>query len=151
MADEKKVSTDAEVTAKAAKADAKKVKEKKPSKFAPKNIWAAIKRFFKDLRGETKKIVWPNRQMVLKSTGVVLASILVIGIGIWVIDFALSGAVTAVNKAAAKVEETTTEPVTEKTEAEVETTVADKAEEEAVSDTADATEPETTESVSKAE
>lgn len=107
MADEKKISNDAEVTAKAAKSDAKKVKDKKPSKFAPKNIWAGIKRFFKDLRGETKKIVWPTRQMILKSTGVVLAAILIIGAGIWIIDFALSGAVTAVNKAATKVEETT--------------------------------------------
>ena len=38
-----------------------------------KRIGKAIAKFFKDLRGETKKIVWPGRQMVIKSTGIVLA------------------------------------------------------------------------------
>ncbi len=101
MADEKKAVN----TSEAKKSDKK---DKKPSKFSPKNIGKGIARFFKDLRGETKKIVWPGRQMVIKSTGVVLASILVIGIFIWAIDFAVSGAVTAVNKAASE----TTEVVT---------------------------------------
>ncbi len=86
----------------------KSKKDKKPSKFSPKNIGKGIAHFFKDLRGETKKIVWPGRQMVIKSTGIVLAAILVIGIGIWAIDFAVSGAITAVNKAASE----TTEVVT---------------------------------------
>ena len=77
MADEKKV-TDAEVAAKKAKkADNKKAK-KAPSKFSPKNIGKGIVRFFKDLKGETKKIVWPDAKMVVKSTGVVLATILVL-------------------------------------------------------------------------
>lgn len=114
MAEEKKV-TKADVTdKKAAKKPAKKKDDRKFSqKFTDffKNIWAAIKRFFKGLRGETKKIIWPTRQMVLKSTGVVLAAILVIGAGIWIIDFAISGAVTAVDKAAAAAN--ATEAVTE--------------------------------------
>ena len=74
-------------------------------------IGKAIAKFFKDLKGETKKIVWPGRQMVLKSTGIVLAAILVIGEGIWIIDFAVSGAVTGLDKLVDKVNvtETTTE------------------------------------------
>ena len=56
-------------------------------------IGKAIAKFFKDLKGETKKIVWPGRHMVLKSTGIVLAAILVIGAVIWLLDFAVSGAV----------------------------------------------------------
>ena len=114
MADEKKV-TDAEVAAnKAKKADNKKAK-KAPSKFSPKNIGKGIVRFFKDLRGETKKIVWPDAKMVVKSTGVVLATVLILGAGVWVLDFATSGAITAVMNAA---EETTevTEVVTESSE-----------------------------------
>ena len=88
----------------------KSKKDKKPSRFSPKNIGNGIARFFKDLRGETKKIVWPGRQMVIKSTGIVIAAILVIGIGIWAIDLALSGATTAITRIA---QETTTEAVSE--------------------------------------
>ncbi|MBR0536169.1 MAG: preprotein translocase subunit SecE [Clostridia bacterium] len=88
----------------------KSKKDKKPSRFSPKNIGKGIARFFKDLRGETKKIVWPGRQMVIKSTGIVIAAILVIGIGIWAIDLALSGATTAITRIA---QETTTEAVSE--------------------------------------
>lgn len=113
MADEKKV-TDAEVAEKKAKkADNKKAK-KAPSKFSPKNIGKGIVRFFKDLRGETKKIVWPDAKMVVKSTGVVLATVLVIGAGVWILDFATSGAITAVMNAANETE--VTEVVTESSE-----------------------------------
>ena len=70
-------------------------------------IGKAIAKFFKDLRGETKKIVWPGRQMVIKSTGVVLAAILIVGAGIWVLDFALSGAITLLGKAAENTTEVT--------------------------------------------
>ena len=103
MADEKKAVN----TSKASKGEEKKAKA--PKKFSPKNVGKAIGRFFKDLRGETKKIVWPSRQMVIKSTGVVLAAILVIGAGIWLLDFAISGGITAVSNAASKAETTAVE------------------------------------------
>ncbi len=112
MADEKKV-TDAEVAAKKAKKAEKKSK-KAPSKFSPKNIGKGIARFFKDLRGETKKIVWPNAKMVVKSTGIVLATVLILGAGIWIIDFAISGGISALNNAANETE--VTEVVTEDSE-----------------------------------
>ena len=110
MADEKKV-TDAEVATKKAKKADKKKSKKQPSKFSPKNIGKGIARFFKDLRGETKKIVWPGAKMVVKSTGVVLATVLVLGAGIWIIDYAISAGVDAVNDAANETE--TTEVVTD--------------------------------------
>ena len=113
MADEKKV-TDAEVAEKKAKkADNKKAK-KAPSKFSPKNIGKGIVRFFKDLRGETKKIVWPDAKMVVKSTGVVLATVLILGAGVWILDFAVSGGISALNNAANETE--VTEVVTESSE-----------------------------------
>ena len=110
MADEKKI-----VAKENASDDAKSAKKvkKEPSRFSPKRIGKGIARFFKDLRGETKKIVWPGRKMVIKSTGIVLAAIVVIGAGIWLIDFAVSGAISGVNKIAAQTEattEATTEP-----------------------------------------
>ena len=133
MADENKkaVKADTSETAKSPK------KDKKPSKFSPKNIGKGIARFFKDLRGETKKIVWPGRKMVIKSTGIVLAAILVIGAGIWAIDFAVSGAVTAMNKAA---NETTTAAAE----------VVEDTTEEAVEDTTEASDEETTEATTAA-
>ncbi len=114
MADEKKKAV-AKATSETAKSDKKDKKDKKPSKFSPKAIFKNIAKFFKDLRGETKKIVWPSRQMVLKSTGIVLAAILVIGAGIWIIDFALSSGVTAINDAAAN-QKTTVESTVDETE-----------------------------------
>ena len=118
MADEKKV-TDAEVAEKKAKKTEKKTKKAKkaPSKFSPKNVGKGIVRFFKDLRGETKKIVWPGLKMIVKSTGVVLATVLILGAGVWVLDFATSGAITAVNNAANEVTEVqTTEDASDETD-----------------------------------
>ena len=115
MADEKKV-TDAEVAEKKAKKTEKKTKKAKkaPSKFSPKNVGKGIVRFFKDLRGETKKIVWPGLKMIVKSTGVVLATVLILGAGVWVLDFATSGAITAVmNAAETEVTETVTDSSSE--------------------------------------
>ena len=114
MADEKKV-TDAEVAAKKAKKTEKKAK-KAPSKFSPKNVGKGIARFFKDLRGETKKIVWPGPKMIVKSTGIVLASILVLGAVVWIIDFAVSGGISALNSAANEVTEIVTEDASDETD-----------------------------------
>ena len=130
MADEKKV-TDAEVAAKKAKKTEKKAK-KAPSKFSPKNVGKGIARFFKDLRGETKKIVWPGPKMIVKSTGIVLATILVLGAVVWLIDFAVSGGISALNGAA---NEVTTEVVTEDASDETDEHDHDHSEDEAEEDT----------------
>lgn len=124
MADEKKA-VKKESAPKTEKSESKKV-EKKPAKFSPKKVGNAIARFFKDLKGEIKKIVWPGRQMVIKSTGVVLASILVIGAGVWILDYAISGAVTGITKAAENV--TTTEVAEDDSKESEETTSADASE-----------------------
>ena len=131
MADEKKV-TDAEVATKKAKKTEKKAK-KAISKFSPKNVGKGIARFFKDLRGETKKIVWPGPKMIVKSTGIVLATILVLGAVVWLIDFAVSGGISALNGAA---NEVTTEVVTDNASDETDEHDHDHSEDEAEDDTA---------------
>lgn len=131
MADEKK-----KVAKETSAEKSEKKANKKPSKFSPKNIGKAIARFFKDLRGETKKIVWPGRQMVIKSTGVVLASILIVGAGIWIIDYAISGAVTGINKAAENAQ--TTEAVSETDETDDATDTEDSDSEEETTEAAEA-------------
>ena len=81
-------------------AEAEKASKKKAGKSGGPNIFVrmgkAIAKFFKDLKGENKKIIWPNAKTVLKNSGIVLAVVIIIGAGIWLVDFALSAGVNAV-------------------------------------------------------
>lgn len=98
MADE--IKKEVTETAGAAKKDksSKSAKTEKSAKPAKKkneaNIFVRmgkrIKKFFKDEKGECKKVVWPSGKTVLKSTGVVLAVTAVVGIAIYGIDTGLS-------------------------------------------------------------
>ena len=63
-------------------------KEKKGNIFA--RMWKAVKKFFKDIKGECKKVVWPSAKTVLKSSGIVLACVAVVGVVIWLVDTGLS-------------------------------------------------------------
>ena len=56
--------------------------------------WGAICRYFRELRSELKKVVWPTPKQVLKNTLIVLACILVVGAFIWVFDFVAGTGVT---------------------------------------------------------
>ncbi len=58
----------------------------KPAKAKKPSIFARIKNWFRELKGEIKKIVWPTRQQTMNNTMVVLACCLVLGVFIWIID-----------------------------------------------------------------
>ena len=58
---------------------------KKKNWFA--RAWGGICRYFRELRSELKKVVWPTPQQVLKNTLIVLACVLIVGIFIWAFDF----------------------------------------------------------------
>ena len=60
----------------------------------------AIKKFCKDLKGEIKKIVWPDAKSVLKSTLIVLAVVAVCGLVIFGIDQLLSWLISLLQGAA---------------------------------------------------
>ena len=45
-----------------------------------------IVRFFKEVKSEMKKVVWPSKNQVVRSTFIVIAAVVVIGILIWVLD-----------------------------------------------------------------
>ena len=60
---------------------------KKPSLFS------RVKRFFKDIAGELKKVAWPTKKQVINNTAVVLASCVIVGAFIWILDAVLSGLV----------------------------------------------------------
>ena len=38
---------------------------------------AKIKRYFKDMRGELKKVVWPEKKQVLNNTGIVIIALII--------------------------------------------------------------------------
>ena len=82
---EKKEKTTAEVTKKEKKADAP-AKKKDPSK----SVGARIKKFFKDFKGEWKKVTWPSGHTVLKNSLVVIAITAIVGVALFVVDTGLS-------------------------------------------------------------
>lgn len=49
-------------------------------------VFKKISRFFKDLKSETKKIVWPTKKTVFHNTGVVIVFMTVIAIGLILVD-----------------------------------------------------------------
>ena len=57
---------------------------KKPNVF--KRFFGAIARFFRELRSELKKVVWPTPKQVLKNTLIVVCCVIVVGIFIWLFD-----------------------------------------------------------------
>ena len=67
--------------------DAKKKKDaKKPNR---------VVKWFKDLRGELKKVTWPSVKSVIKNVGVVIACVLIVGVCIWAFDWLARAVVDA--------------------------------------------------------
>ena len=49
--------------------------------------------WFREMKSELKKVVWPSKETVLKNTGTVLLCSLLIGACIWIFDFVAVSAV----------------------------------------------------------
>ena len=54
-----------------------------------------ICRYFRELRSELKKVVWPTPKQVLKNTLIVLACVLVVGAFIWAFDIVSNKGINA--------------------------------------------------------
>ena len=54
---------------------------KKPS------LCSRVKRFFKDIRGELKKVAWPTKKQVINNTTVVIVVVIISSIGISLVDY----------------------------------------------------------------
>ncbi|MDP4092381.1 MAG: preprotein translocase subunit SecE [Bacillota bacterium] len=52
-----------------------------------KNSAKGMSKFFKDVRHELKKVIWPNRAQLINNTATVLLACLVIGAVIWASDW----------------------------------------------------------------
>ena len=72
-------------SAKVGKAPAKK-KDKKPNR---------VVRWFKDLKGELKKVTWPSAKDTAKNVGIVIVCVLLVGVLIWVFDWVVKMVVEA--------------------------------------------------------
>lgn len=94
-------------------------KKDKPNVFS--RMGKSTKRFFKDFKGESKKIVWPDAKTVLKSTGVVILVVAIVSLIIWGIDTGLTAGISGLKHLAAGSETTVSQ-----TTGEGETTKADE-------------------------
>lgn len=68
-------------------------KDAKTSKSANKKgpgLGKRMGKFFRDTKGEFKKIIWPTFPSVVRNTGVTLAMCAVLGVLICVVDIGLS-------------------------------------------------------------
>lgn len=85
-----KAAKDAEKAAEKAKKE--RIKQSKPKKegTVASRAGKSVKKFWKDFTGTIKKIVWPSRAQVLKSSAVVLASIILVGLVIFGFDRGLN-------------------------------------------------------------
>ncbi len=49
-----------------------------------------LKKYFREVKAELKKVAWPNKNELASYTGIVFVSVVVVAILIWIIDTALS-------------------------------------------------------------
>ena len=67
-----------------------------------KRTWGKVRKYFRELRSELKKVVWPTPQQVGKNTRIVGACVLVVGVFIWLFDFVAQVGIDALIKAFAR-------------------------------------------------
>ena len=58
---------------------------KKENWFA--RTWGRVTKYFRELRSELKKVVWPTPQQVLKNAAIVACCVVAVGVFIWLFDF----------------------------------------------------------------
>ncbi len=56
------------------------------SKAKKNGFGARISKWFRELKSECRKIVWPTRQQTANNTLVVLGCVLAVGVLIWILD-----------------------------------------------------------------
>lgn len=58
-----------------------------------RNFFGKIGRYFKEVRGEMKKVVWPTWSQTVNNTVIVIAVIIIVGIFLSIIDAIFGGVV----------------------------------------------------------
>jgi len=65
-----------------------KAKKPVPAAAANNKPKASLKDYFKGIKTEMKKVVWPTRKELFSYTGLVVFVCVVLGLGIWLVDSA---------------------------------------------------------------
>ena len=60
-----------------------------------KRTWGKVCRFFRELKSELKKVVWPTPKQVAKNTLIVVVAVVIIGVTVSLFDLVAGTAVTA--------------------------------------------------------
>ena len=60
-----------------------------------KRTWNKTCKYFRELRSELKKVVWPTPQQVLKNALIVVCCVIAVGVVIWLFDFVAQLAIGA--------------------------------------------------------
>ena len=55
--------------------------------------------FLHDVRVEMKQVTWPNREEVIATTGVVIATVFFFGVFLWIVDLGVQKGVSYILKA----------------------------------------------------
>jgi preprotein translocase subunit SecE len=92
MAENEKM--DQAAQAKSNKAD-KAAKDKKPEKKSKPSVFARAGRWLRELKSELKKVQWPTAKQTANNTVIVIICVIIVGIFIWLFDFAASGIINA--------------------------------------------------------
>ena len=138
QADKEALKAQKQAEKEALKAKKERIKQSKPKKEG--NIFTrmfnAIKKFIKDFKGTCKKVIWPDKKTVLRNTLIVFITVVVVGAGIWIVDFAFSRGIRGIQDSISSSVENSSD-VSDEHEGhdhEAETTTA-KAEKESAEDT----------------
>ncbi len=60
-----------------------------------KKTWGKVCKFFRELKSELKKVVWPTPKQVAKNTLIVVVAVVIIGVTVSLFDLVAGTAVTA--------------------------------------------------------
>lgn len=78
----------------AAEKPKKSGKKDKTSKKKKNGFFKRMRSYFRDLKNELKKVVWPTKKRLIHSTLVVLAMVAIICIFVCVLDLLFNGAIS---------------------------------------------------------
>lgn len=62
-------------------------------KFSPGRITSKVGRYFRDMKGELKKVVWPSKKQVINNTIVVIIAVIIASLVIGGFDTIMSAMV----------------------------------------------------------
>ncbi len=77
---------------KPAKAEKKKESKKKDAK---PGFFARVGKWFKEMKSELKKVVWPTKKQTINNTVIVIVCCIVVGVCIWLFDWLAGSVISA--------------------------------------------------------